>query len=58
MNENEKRYHESCVGKNVYKNGDTAERAAYWIFRKAPERGEVHAYRCPHCGRWHVGPLK
>lgn len=48
-----------CSGKVPYSSERKAQQAAFAMWGKDPRLkiGELHAYLCPECGRWHVGHL-
>lgn len=53
-----------CEGKRFYETEDRAKGAVRSILaasRKNPDRirnGFLKPYKCPHCGKWHVGRSK
>lgn len=42
-----------CLGKHPFPNGTEAHRVAREQQRK--KRAEFGVYRCPHCGKFHIG---
>lgn len=42
-----------CGGKEAFANGALAHRAAVRVLSK--KRGGLAVYRCPHCGKFHIG---
>lgn len=44
----------SCAGKRTYETVENAIRVARRM-RSQQKRGDIDAYRCPHCGGIHVG---
>lgn len=43
-----KKFETQCGGKNRHKSKGAA-------MTEAKHLGDVDAYKCPHCGGWHVG---
>lgn len=43
----------SCLGKTPYESRAAAERVK--AFRGARKQWPMHAYRCEHCHKWHLG---
>lgn len=46
---------QQCTGKEPFPNGAIAHRTAERMASKRKRRGEVQVYRCPHCGKFHIG---
>lgn len=47
-----------CTGKHGYPNGALAHRMAVQMLAKRnrkKNKGGVDVYRCPHCGKYHIG---
>ena len=45
-----------CQGKEPFANGALAHRTAVRMLSKFKNRkGGVDVYRCPHCGKYHIG---
>ena len=44
---------QQCTGKTPFANGAIAHRMAVKLTRK--KLGGVDVYRCPHCGKFHIG---
>lgn len=45
----------SCTGKVGHASRDNALIAARKTVRGSVVGDWMHAYRCPHCGKWHIG---
>lgn len=47
---------QQCTGKEPFANGALAHRAAVRMLAKYKNKaGAVSVYRCPHCGKFHIG---
>lgn len=47
-----------CSGKEAFANGAMAHRTAVRMLAKKnrkKNKGSVDVYRCPHCGKYHIG---
>ena len=45
----------SCEGKAKHDTKDNAVVAIKVLVRNRGHQGQLHAYRCDFCGKWHVG---
>jgi hypothetical protein len=45
----------SCEGKEPFASPELAKLAVTRMRRRGGEKASAAAYRCQHCGQWHVG---
>lgn len=46
-----------CTGKNRHPTADGAQIELYLIRKRYGHQGQMGIYRCPFCGKYHVGHI-